>query len=348
MLPLSRLYGAAALARRHRYVTGRRSPQHLPVPVISVGNITAGGTGKTPMAVYLAQRLKKRGRSPMIVSRGYRGSATKIGGIVSDGRSILMRADQAGDEPFLMSQLLPDVPVVVGRRRFEIAAAAIEKLSPDVIILDDGFQHFQLARDLDLVLLDHASPLDNHHLLPAGMLREPVDCLKYADAFVFTRADNPIVDAYPPALEGFLADMPVFKARHQSYLLGVVEGGQPLAVNENTAAVLPDHERVFVFSGLAKNKAFLASVQALTDKIAGHAFFADHHNYSAADLAALDRQAKDLGADLIVTTQKDYVKIAGLPGFTQRLAVLGAKMIFDDDAGRLDRMILSCLEKFSG
>lgn len=279
----------------------------------------------------------------MIVSRGYKGNASKNGGMVSDGRRIFMDAVQAGDEPLMMAQLLPDIPVVVGRRRFAIAMTAIERFSPEVVILDDGFQHFQLARDLDLVLLDHARPLGNTRLLPAGMLREPVDALEAAEALVFTRADAPSekrADIHPVRfLKQLQQKRPVFATRHIPEMVTVVaESGDAEVITESPAELL-NGKRVFVFCGLARNHGFLESVQQQGAVIAGQAFFADHHYYTSAELA--DLSAKAAGVDLLVTSHKDYVRLPAGSLFSRPLAVLGVTIGFmDEDAsGRLDALV---------
>lgn len=162
-------YGAAVRLRASFYKRGLWTPRRLPCKVISVGNLTVGGTGKTPMTRYLARLVQSLGREVAIVSRGYKGRAEKSGGIVSDGKRILMDADAAGDEPFMLASGLGDVPVAVGRNRFAAAMQLLQACHPEVIILDDAFQHLPLDRDLNVVLLDHKRPFGNGHLLP----REP-------------------------------------------------------------------------------------------------------------------------------------------------------------------------------
>ncbi|MFN2165764.1 MAG: tetraacyldisaccharide 4'-kinase, partial [Anaerolineae bacterium] len=170
---LSLGYGALVRLRSAAYAGSRRR-RRLPVPVISVGNLTVGGTGKTPMIARLAASLLAAGRRPAIVSRGYRGGLEKTGGIVSDGHRLLQDAAAAGDEPFMLAMQLPGVPVAVGRDRYEIGRRVIRALSADVILLDDGFQHLRLARDVDILLMDARRPLGNGHVLPRGPLRVTV------------------------------------------------------------------------------------------------------------------------------------------------------------------------------
>ena len=335
--PLSWLYGAGAGLRRWLYASAIRSPRRLPCPTISIGNLTTGGTGKTPLTIYIAGLLKNAGLAPLIVSRGYRGSASQRGGLVSDGRNILMRADQSGDEPLLMAERLRGVPVVVGRKRYEAAIAAIRRFAPDVILLDDGFQHFQLARDINIVLLDHARPLGNGCLLPAGPLREPLSALDQADMIVFTRADRP-VEVHPARLESRLTRQPRFYAAHQP----VVTDWLTVENDAGPGQESPAGHRAYAFCGLADNPSFLDSVRQLGIGLAGHRFFRDHHAYTAEDLAALARKARTAGADLLVTSYKDYVKFRGQtwPARACDLAVLDAAIVFKDQPGDFDALLL--------
>jgi len=192
---LSRGYNGLQSLRGFGYRQRLISPKKLPCKVISVGNITVGGTGKTPMTQYIAERLKHCGYRVAAVSRGYKGTAAgrvvKTAVIVSDGHRICPDSETAGDEPFLLASRLKEVPVVIGRNRFAAGMLALNTFQPQVIVLDDGFQHMQLARDIDLVLLDFNRPFGNRYLLPRGTLREPVSALKRADAFILTRCPHP-------------------------------------------------------------------------------------------------------------------------------------------------------------
>uniref|UniRef100_UPI0035937661 tetraacyldisaccharide 4'-kinase n=1 Tax=Desulfococcus sp. TaxID=2025834 RepID=UPI0035937661 len=188
---VARGYGKLMAERARWYETGRLPSRRLPCGVVSVGNITVGGTGKTPMALRLAREFACAGRRTVIVSRGYRGRAEAEGGIVSDGGSLFMTADAAGDEPFMMAESLIaaglDVPVVVGRNRHAAGMTAVFRFAPEVVILDDAFQHLRLRRDLNLLLLDGTAPFGNGRVLPRGPLREPLSALARADAVILTR-----------------------------------------------------------------------------------------------------------------------------------------------------------------
>lgn len=347
LAPLSGLYGTAAFLRRKSYSQGFRKPRRLPCPTISIGNITTGGTGKTPMTIYLALILQKAGLTPLVVSRGYKGSASPVGGIVSDGRHILMSAAQSGDEPLLMAKRLAGVPVAVGKKRYDIAMTAIRRFSPDVILLDDGFQHFQLARDMDIVLLDNAHPLGNNRLLPAGPLREPLATLRLADIIVFTRADRP-GRAHPENLREQITEKPVFYACHVPVISQVISRhnlSKPDDQPQETDVLA--HRRAFVLSGLADNSAFLDSVRELGTNIIGHQSFPDHHAYSAEDLAGVCRAARESKAEIIVTSGKDHVRFRdrALPDLPCDLVVLDVNISFTDRAERFEEQIRTRIKK---
>ncbi|MFZ5563935.1 MAG: tetraacyldisaccharide 4'-kinase [Thermodesulfobacteriota bacterium] len=343
LVPLSVLYGLAARLRRELYAGGIIKSRQLPCPVVSVGNITVGGTGKTPMTIYIARLLMRMGRSPMIVSRGYRGTASATGGMVSDGKRIRMDVHQAGDEPFMMARSLSGVPVVVGKKRYAAATAAMEKTSPDVVILDDGFQHFQLARDLNIVLMDSARPVGNGRLLPAGPLREPLSCLTHADAFVFTRSD-PAGEEKPPGgvIGPYVKSKPVFRACHRPVVAGRIGAGAAGPLSGSTTETLQGMP-VFVFCGLARNREFLKSVQQVGARVLGHLFFPDHCLYKKEDLSAVLEKASAAGAKILVTSEKDYVKIASLGPFDRELAVLGVEIDFGPDTKRFESFVASAL-----
>ncbi len=189
---ISLLYGGVVKLREFFYKKKMLKSERLPCKVISVGNVTVGGTGKTPMTIYVAELLNRLGYKVAILSRGYKGGAEKTGGIVSDGRTIFMEPDMSGDEPFMLAAKLKNTPVIVGKNRFEAGMLAIKKFKPDIIVLDDAFQHLKLVRDINLVLSDCRRPFGNTHMLPRGTLREPLSALLRGDAFILTRSDAPM------------------------------------------------------------------------------------------------------------------------------------------------------------
>ena len=334
-------YGAGVTFRNKGYDTGRFRRKLLPCPVISIGNITAGGTGKTPMAVYVADLLIRMGKHPVVISRGYKGTLGKTAAVAGDGTCLFLDARQAGDEPYMMAAL-KRFPVVVGKDRYQAGCLALDRLPVDVVILDDGFQHRRLKRDLDLVLMDHASPLGNGRLLPAGRLREPaIPALARADAVVLTRCpDN---TRNPPHLILAAApDLPVFYARHDLFLAGIEPAGSRKAVPHDlvrknfgkTAARdrLQDVSAV-LFSGIADNRSFCRKIRGLGANVLDHLEFADHYRYKRADILQIQKRAAVLNADMLVTTEKDRARLDRSIVWPVDLAVVGVSLSLDSESG---------------
>jgi tetraacyldisaccharide 4'-kinase len=276
----------------------------LPVPVISIGNLTLGGTGKTPMAIYVARCLLAAGYRPAIISRGYGGKARQEINLVSDGKHCLLDAVQAGDEPRLMAESLPGVAVVTGVNRAVAAGFAARELGADVIILDDGFQHLALQRDLDLVLFKAPFFLGNGRVFPGGELREPLDALARADAFVITGVDRQNrlgADDFQKFLAEEFPGKPVFMAKY--LFKSLVDQSGKVA----DAEVLG--QKIYGFCGLAEPGGFLKSISDQGISIFGFAVFPDHHSYTLADLERLVGEAERFDCTALLTSEKDMVKL---------------------------------------
>ena len=332
----SALYGTAQKLRAGCYRQNLLQSKKLPCSVISVGNLTVGGTGKTPMTIYLAGKLQQAGARVAVISRGYKGSAESSGGVVSDGKHLLLNSEQAGDEPFLIASRLKNLPVIVGKNRFEAGLLAVEKFHPDVIVLDDGFQHLRLKRDLDLVLLDCTRPFGNSHLLPRGKLREPVEALTRASACILTRAQSGADEAVSVSLgkiKALVPQIPIFTSFHDPYFYAIKSGAQiPL---HEIANFLSSHEleeikqqKVFAFSGIARNDDFRRTVEKNGFNIRGFCEFSDHHRYSRNDRARIVRTAQEAGADCLITTEKDHARIAHQNPLSMDMVVVGVKITF--------------------
>lgn len=308
--------------------------------VVSVGNLTVGGTGKTPMVIYLAKRLKKTGFKIAILSRGYGGKAESKGGIVTDGQTLLMTSANAGDEPVLLACQLPGVPIVVGKDRFRSGKLAIDAFQPDVLLLDDGFQHYGLHRDLNLVLLDGRRPLGNGFLLPRGTLREPVAALKRADVMIMTRADH-CDESQWIQIQGQFPEKPLFCANHQPTIV-------PRSSVSDTTVIraLADlkGEPVLAFSGIGQNETFFQMIETAGARLVGRVPFPDHFSYSPDHLHQIDRQATLYKADYILTTAKDAVRIRKEHNWSRPLIVLDAKIEFASDS--FDQFLLSRVKRF--
>jgi tetraacyldisaccharide 4'-kinase len=319
---LSWVYEAAVRARNRRYDrpgVARRAA----LPVISVGNLTVGGTGKTPTVAWLAERLVARGDRPAIVSRGYGGRAGNGPLVVSTGDGPLCPPEISGDEPALLARIARGSPVVVGADR-AAAAERARTLGASVVLLDDGFQHRALARDLDVVLLDAARPFGNGRLLPAGELREPIDSLARADVVVLTRAGSE-VDASEArrAVAAHRPGIPVVRSTFRRLGFVAADG-----------AAAPAPERAVAFCGIARPDSFRAELAAEPIEIVSFRAFADHHRFTPRELAELRAAARRSGARL-VTTQKDLARL-GSDARTDAPIALAIELALDDPETLLD------------
>lgn len=301
LLPLSWLYGAVIALRR--LWLRRKAPVALAVPVISVGNITVGGTGKTELVAYLCQELQQLGWKPGIISRGYRRKNCEAVVVVSRGEDgPIVNVKDAGDEPYLLATRLPDVPIVVSKDRITAGRLATQQLGCDVLVLDDGFQRrYQVARDLDVVLLDAADPFGGSAVLPAGRLREPLALIKEADCVVLTRADQFATPGLIACIEKQFSGKSFFTAGYapQSVSLLHDSSRQPLDYLQN--------RRVLAVSGIGRPESFVLTLEKLGAQVVGRLTFADHHWYSEADCLRAQQQAEQLQAEVIMTA-KDAVR----------------------------------------
>ncbi|MBW1841899.1 MAG: tetraacyldisaccharide 4'-kinase [Deltaproteobacteria bacterium] len=348
LFAISKVYGGAVKLRETFYKKGIFRSRRLPCTVISVGNLTVGGTGKTPMTIYMAQLVRRLGYSVAVVSRGYKGGAEKTGGIVSNGRKIFMTPDVAGDEPFMMASRLEGVPVVVGKNRFAAGMLARNEFNPDVLVMDDAFQHLKIKRDIDLVLLDHRYPFGNRHILPRGLLREPMSALSRADAFTLTRSDAGYSDRLDE-VKRIARARPVFRSMHVSRRCRVVNEkhvGSQIAESSlsNFDDALLKGRCVFVFSGIADNADFRQTIEGFGCRATGFLEFPNHHPYAEKDLDRVRRSGGDAHAEFLITTEKDYFRIAGRVQLGMALVVIGIDPVFGEDEapftdyikGRLD------------
>jgi len=329
---LSCLYAGALKGRQNLYRRHLLKTKKLPCRVVSIGNITVGGTGKTPMTIYVARLIEQLGYKVAVISRGFKGGAEKIGGIVSDGQRIRMTPEMAGDEPCLLAKSLDGIPVLVGRDRFRSGTAAIRAFGVDVVVLDDAFQHIGLERDIDLVLLDDRRPFGNAHLLPRGTLREPADALLRCDAVILTRSPKEKT-ATVETIRKMAPRRPVFRSRHMPMIARVV-GSKETAGQTPPPEMGPDGLkglRIFAFSGLADNRNFRDSLTETGCQLMGFSDFPDHHPYTDQDLSGILLSARESGADAIATTEKDFCKIAGWIHWPLKLVVMGVQATFGED-----------------
>jgi tetraacyldisaccharide 4'-kinase len=317
------LYRGIVGARNVYYDVCDSAVARVGVPVISVGNITTGGTGKTPLVIELVTRLIAAGKKPAVVSRGYKSDTS--------GHS---------DELTMMKAAVPDLACVANVDRVAGAQTAIQTHGADVIVLDDGFQHRRIARDLDIVLIDATRPFGFGQLLPRGYLREPVANLRRADLIIITRSDQAppdMLDELSQELKRQAPALPIIASRHKPLPL------RPLGPGDSTATVKPCGP-VYLLSGLGNHQAFHTTVATMGVEIRGHGRFPDHHNYVADELREACATAERLGAKAILTTEKDAVKLERLAvELRMPVLVLGVKIDFCDDGVKIIDQMLSSL-----
>nr|HDN00883.1 tetraacyldisaccharide 4'-kinase [Deltaproteobacteria bacterium] len=303
--PLSPVYSSLMKIRAWAYRRGYLATRRLPCPVISIGNLSLGGTGKTPHVLAVANWLKNMGVRPAVVSRGYGGRAGHTPLVVSCGKGVTTFPRDAGDEPVMMAKALPDIPVVVSSDRYAAGKLAIERFGTQTIVLDDGFQHMALYRNVDLVLLPAINFFGTRWVFPGGDLREPVSALSRATAILLTRA-NLLSFADQESgrreLQAMVPGRPVFLSEMRAVKFLSMEGkvASPDALQG---------EPLFAFCALADPEFFFATLENLKVDLRGRAAFPDHYSYKREDLNKLMAQSLRQGVKALVTTDKDRVKM---------------------------------------
>jgi len=303
---LSVLYGAAIYIRRIFFGLHLFKQKKISCLVVSIGNITLGGTGKTPTVIQIAELLSRNERRVAVVSRGYGRKDEAEILVVSDGRSVLVDTRTGGDEPVLIASKLPGIPVLVGKKRYQTALLAIQRFRPDVVVLDDGFQHIRLKRDLDIVLVDAGNPLGNGKLFPAGILREPLGALKRAHAVLITKIDS-------------TADVKALKVNIQRNTQARIFTSHQIPVdlidyrrNDIKPLSTLRGSKVLALSGIARPDSFIKLLASLGADIVDACTYPDHFDYKKKDLASIFQRAADEKVSMIVTTEKDAIRLKNL------------------------------------
>jgi tetraacyldisaccharide 4'-kinase len=337
---------------RHRIL----HDQPLGCLVVVVGNLTAGGTGKTPVVEKFARALRDRGRKVAILSRGYKSKTAPFWKkwwwamthaqeppprIVSDGERVLLGSEEAGDEPYMLARNLPGVIVLVDKNRVKSGAYAIKKFGCDTLVLDDGFQYLPLKGRLNLLLIDKTNPFGNGELLPRGILREPIKHLKRASYVFLTKSNGQRDLELEAVIKEHNPDVDIIECVHQPQYLqrfDVEPGAPPVRV---PLSFLKE-KRVLAFSGIATPESFEKFLRDLGALLVGRERFLDHYRYAEEDLAALFDLAKRDGAEFLVTTEKDAVRIeeslkCPLPIYYLRLEIdiIRGAADFDEAVGRI-------------
>ena len=330
--PFSALFGAAVAARGKLYENAVFKQKKLSAPVVSVGNLTVGGTGKTPLVRFVCEILHEQNHRVCVLTRGYKRRNPNERVLVSDAAQILANAETAGDEPFELAEKLLNVAAVVAdKNRFAAGVWAKENLGATAFVLDDGFQHRQLKRDLDIVAIDATDPFGNNKLLPAGTLREPLTSLKRADCIIITRAN------LEKHFRLQIADLKAEISEHnqqcpillsKTEIVGLHELTEfhqsPKIKNQRSSPAL-------AFCALGNPENFYESLRLENFHIAAARSFADHHVYTEKDVALIESAARENNAEILLTTWKDAVKLRGLI-FNLPCFVIEIETAFDDDA----------------
>ena len=333
LIPFSLVYALALRLRAILYRSGMARTRSLPRPVISIGNLTVGGTGKTPVTAHIARLLLARGYRVVVLSRGYGGSLEGTCLVVSDGATIMVQAEQCGDEPFLLASTIPGLMVVTGSDRHAAGMLAMAQLSPDVFLLDDGFQHVRLKRDLNILLVDHVRPFGNGWTLPAGLLREPASALNRADLIIRTRC--PIGSNVAP----LFVRKPCCSARHELVDVVPLSGGAsfPLQTIQGKSAL--------AFAGIAEPQLFFDDLRNRGLNVVKCMPFADHTAYEQQQLDSIVSAMQSSGAQYCITTEKDGVKLSSAPPALAQRTLLARLSLALDDPESLEKSLLNLLQK---
>lgn len=307
-------------AREWLYARGALATRALDCPVVSIGNLTVGGTGKTPAVELAVRTLTDLGHRPAVLSRGYGRSGGGVQ-IVADAASIRLDAEEAGDEPFLLARRLPGVPVVVGSNRYEAGCVARARFGVTAVVLDDGFQHRTLHKGLEILMARADQPWGNGRLLPGGPLREPLGGLGRADLVVATGARR-LDEATEVAqtVRRFAPTVPVLTAVHVPTECFEASGMRFVALEALGGA------RLLAFAGIGSPAGFRRTLRETVASVVDFQQFTDHHWYTREELARLERRAAEVGADAFITTEKDWVRLRPLPPLRRPVYVLSVRL----------------------
>lgn len=326
-------YRFATCVRTRLYEQGWLTRRRLPCPVVSVGNLTTGGTGKTPMAMWVAEKLLEQGKKPGILSRGYRRKSQEKFLLVSDGTSVLAGPQEAGDEPYLMATRCPGVVVAVGADRYALGRWVLSLMPIDCFVLDDGFQHVGLDRDVNLLLVDSSDSAGMRELLPVGKLREPLRGAGRASDIVLTRVEDE--SRIPDALEPIETAMgssinPITTRFTVKKLVGASDSMPPSDVRGKKA---------LIFSGIGNPNQFRRMVTALGVQVVDELVFRDHEAYDPSRIQEIYRRIEQSRPDVVLTTEKDLIKVQSSWSSPTPLFALFLELEFLDGQSRLEQAL---------
>ncbi len=294
------VYGWIHQLRLWAYRTGWLKSKRLDCRVISVGNLTLGGTGKSPMVMKIARLLKDRGLRPAILSRGYGRMVNEQVRVVNDGQETLLDPRYAGDEPVMMGKILGDIPILIGSDRYLTGNHAIERFGIDTLVLDDGYQHVQLQRDVNILLVKAENPLGNGNLFPAGVLRESAENMNRANLIILTQASKDKNDLDLP----WPKNVPVLQAGYSVQSITRLDDAE----EQFSGEAIVD-QPVAAFCGIANPDSFRNTVESSGARLVHFEAWPDHHPFTPADLLKIVERAIDKGAKMIWVTEKDVVKL---------------------------------------
>lgn len=333
------LYEALVRARNGLYAAGMLPQRRLPGPVISVGNITMGGTGKTPLVLYIAQMLMTRGFQPVILTRGYKRAQSNEMLILSPEEKVLSPARVLGDEPAVMRRHVPFAWLGISKNRLLAGSRIARELKQPVFILDDGFQHRELSRDLDIVILDLSQPLQSNRVFPRGTLREPLSGLHRCHIAVLNGAEAG--GAGDPIAEDVVRHSPKAAIFCCSQRIGSI---LPFDAWSKVGSGVPPRQprSAYLVAGLGNPKRFEQDVRRLGIDVAGARFFSDHYWPTPEDWRACANDARSRSAETIITTEKDAVKISHAPDFPLSVATQSTVI---SDAAAFETMLAQCVQR---
>lgn len=313
LYPASLFYRLGVEARLLLYRKGILPSLGLPLKVVSVGNLTVGGSGKTPVTIYLARLMASWGYRVAVLSRGYKGKRRGRINVVSDGKDTFLTSLEAGDEPYLMASKLKGIPVLTGKDRYSLALYAKEVFGTEVVVLDDGFQHLRLKKDIDILILTR-DVFERPYLLPMGRMREPFKGVERADLVL-------LKDGEPS--KRVVGDKPFFTFSYIPIAFKDVRGGSILAPQDIRG------KKIFAFSGIAFPSSFISTLKKAGAVVEGAIAYPDHHLYCEKDVERIKEKAR--GVDLIVTTEKDGVKLRDFKTLPPNLYILEVEVLFEEE-----------------
>ncbi len=331
---LSKIYGFAAGLRNFLFDRNILKETTVAARVICIGNVSVGGTGKTPVTMMTVSMLKEQGWSVAVVSRGYGGNAGSPL-VVSDGANILASSENAGDEPLVLARALDGVPVVVGRDRVAAAELAVARFKPAIIVLDDGFQHRKLARNINVITVDAVSPWGNEKLLPRGILRESPKALKRAHAVMVTRcSDDGKRDRLERMIRYYDRRIPIFYSCHMPVALRVP------GADEMRGTDTLDGKKTALLSNVANPASFHAMAESLGADVVAKIVMPDHHRYTKGDMDAVLTDVRKSGAEILLMTAKDERNLPeGFDVDSIECSVLDIRAELIDDNGKYLELI---------